>query len=77
MCCHLQGHTALATAFASRTCWGFLAARMHGQEGKSADLVTCLAGWFLASRGFLTQCERFSLTGPLQGKHVSQPDLHT
>lgn len=56
---------------------GFLVGEVHGQKGKSADLITCLASWFLASRGFLTWCESLSLTGVLQRKHVSQPDLHT
>lgn len=56
---------------------GFLVGEVHGQKGKSADLITCLAGWFLASRVFLTWCESLSLTGVLQRKHVSQPDLHT
>lgn len=47
-----------------------------GRKENQADLMACVAGWFLVIRGLLTPCESFSLTDQFQGKHASQPDLH-
>lgn len=76
--CLQQGSIGLVSQSCSADCQaGCWPAGCMGRNENQADLIACLADRFFVVRGFLTPCESFSLTDWFQGKHISQPDLHT